>query len=224
MQSRGSPARRLAWLVPLAAVLVLGLVPAASGGGLDRRVADTWFQTIRFPDGGSARIVVSTKPVPPGPGEGIDLGTVVAAGGNARSDVQLAALDAAPVGSAAPRLGTNAAGGSGSKTAYGWVKYTSYAGIELWRWIHQISWSYAGYRVTSVYGQYAGSLNSCCLWDYQGLTSQSHGAPGGPNFTAFAQGKYRQCLTSILCQSTSPWVWLQGNGNGILTGFSWGVG
>lgn len=220
MQSRSSPAWRLAGLVPLVLVLASALVPTATGGGIDRRPSDTWFQTIRFPDGASARLSVSTRPTEPPSGEGVDLGTVYATGPTASATAQLAASDAAPT----PRLAVNAAAGSGSRTAYVWVAYTSYAGVQLWKWIHQISWSYASYRVTSVYNQVVASLNSCCLWEYHGTLSKGHSGPGGPNFTAFAQGKYKACITSILCDSASPWGWLQGNGNGILTGFSWGVG
>ncbi len=222
MQSRSSPAWRLAGLIPLAVALALTIVPASAGGSFDGQPADAWFQTIRFADGTSARLAVSTRTIEPRSGEGVDLGTVYATSPSAAPTVRLAPVDAAlgPVS----RLGTNAAGASGARTATGWVTYSNYLGVQLFKWIHQISWSYAGYRVTNVYNQFAGSVGSCCLWEYHGTLSQSHSPPGGPNFTAFAQGKYKACVTSILCDSQAPWVWLQGNGNGILTGFSWGIG
>ncbi len=222
MHRRSAPRHR-AGPALLVLVLVMFLIPTAAPGGVDRRpAADTWFQTIRFLDGSSARLTVTTRPTPPATGEGVDLGTVHAASPTAAATAQLAPVDAAS--GPAPRLATNAAGGTGTATAWGWVNYTSAIGVELWRWVHQISWSYSAFRVTAVYNQIAASLKSCCLWDYQGLLTQSHGPPGGPNFTAYAQGKYRQCLTSIICQSKAPWVWLQGNGNGVLTGLSWGIG
>jgi hypothetical protein len=195
------------------------LSPAADASLVDRRPADTWFQTIRFLDGSAARVVVTTRATPPAAGEGVDLGTVYASSPTASASAQLpAGVAVVPAGRVAPNAG------SGAVTAWGQVWYTSHVGIELWRWLHQISWSYASYRVTSIYNQIAASLNSCCLWDYHGLLTKTHGPPGYANFTAYAQGKYKQCLTSILCQSKAPWIWLQGNGNGILTGFSWGIG
>lgn len=209
-------------LFALVLVLATLLVPNAATGGVNRRTADTWFQTIRFLDGSSARLTVSTRSTQPASGEGVDLGTVYATGPTAAAGARLAPADAASA--PADRLGTNAGGGTGTATAWGWVNYTSAIGIELWRWVHQISWSYSAFRVTAVHSQIAASLRSCCLWDYQGLLTKTHGPPGGPNFTAYAQGKYRQCLTSIICQSKAPWIWLQGNGNGVLTGFSWGIG
>jgi hypothetical protein len=198
-----------------ALVLLVALCAPAGAASFERRPTDTWFQTIRFGDGSAARLTVTTRTTPPAAGEGVDLGTVDAAGTAATATAQLPSES---------RPGTRAAGGTGAQTAWGWVNYTSYAGIELWRWLHQISWSYAAYRVTGVSNQIAASLNSCCLWDYNGLLTAGHGPPGGPNFTAYAQGRYKQCLTSILCQTKAPWVWLQGNGNGYLTGFSWGIG
>lgn len=221
MHMRSAP-RHLARTALFVAILAVLVAPPSGAAALGARPADTWFQTIRYLDGSSARITVSTRSTPPARGEGVDLGTVYAAGPAATAGAQLAPLDASsgPAG----RLATNAAGGTGAVTGWGWVNYTSAVGVELWRWAHQISWSYSAFRVTSVYNQIAVSLNSCCLWDYQGLLAQSHGPPGGANFTAYAQGKYRQCLTSIICQSKAPWIWLQGNGNGILTGFSWGIG
>ena len=225
MRSRCSPARRFAGV----SLLVVGVLLAAAPGGagassLDRRAAaDTWFQTIRFSDGSFARVTVTTRPILPSPGEGVDLGTVHAARGPVAAGAQLAPADAEPAPSTRGRPITTLAG-SGSETAWGWVNYTNWAGVELWRWIHQVSWTYGSYKVRSVYNHIAASQSSCCLWEYHGTLSKSHSGPGGPNFQAFAQGKYKACITSILCESASPWVWLQGNGNGILTGFSWGIG
>ena len=223
-RSRSSPRRRLSALAILVLALALVLSPAAEAGGPARRPADTWFQTIRFADGSSARIALSTRDREPRPGEGVDLGTVSAPVGPASAGAQLAPVDAeSPAGPS--RLETTAAaGGTGSTTAYGWVTYTNAFGVQLWKWVHQISWSYSAYKVTSVYNQFAVSLGSCCLWEYHGTISQGYSPPGGANFTAYAQGKYKACITAILCQTKLPWIWFQGNGNGVLTGFSWGIG
>lgn len=220
---------RLSLVLPLAIAVTLTLLAAPGSAGKvptpQVARADTWYQTIRFSDGSFATLALTTRATDPVRGEGIDLGTIYAAPG---AETASARMDfppsAAAISSLAPRVIVSPLAPSGSATMYGYVTYTNVVGVQLWKWVHQISWTYAIYTVTSIYSQIAASLQSCCLWGYQGTTSLSHSAPGQANFTAFAQGSYKSCITPILCSTKQPWVWLQGNGNGLQTGFNWGIG
>lgn len=221
---------RLSLVLPLALAAALTLLAAPGSAGKDTTPqvvrTDTWYQTIRFSDGSLATLTLTTRATEPARGEGIDLGTVYAAPGAQTASARMDFSPSVATSSlAVPGIGSPlAAGGSGSQTMYGYVTYTNVVGVQLWKWLHQISWTYAAYKVTSIYSQIAASLQSCCLWEYQGTTAISHDPPGQANFTAYAQGKYRACVTPILCTTKLPWVWLQGNGNGVQTGGNWGIG
>jgi hypothetical protein len=222
------PISRLILVLSLAVVagLTILVVPGAAGNKPVPQIVqpDTSYQTIRFSDGSSATLTLTTRATEPARGEGIDLGTVYAAPG---AQTASARMDFAPTSSASPAApgSTSPLAGSGSQTMYGYVTYTNAVGVQLWKWFHQISWNYAAYKVTSIYNQVTGSLQSCCLWDYKGTTGPpSHSAAGQASFTASAQGSYRACVTPILCSTKLPWVWLQGNGNGVQTGYNWGIG
>jgi hypothetical protein len=208
--------RSLATAVAVLAIAATAAV--ASAAPKPGAAADTWHQTIVFADGSSATATFSTRSNAD-PGSGVDLGA-------SRSNTltgSAGASVAVPAGAGvavAPDAAFAAA--SGSQTMYGTVTYSN-VGVTQWTYFEQVSWNYANYKVTNIYGQLAGSRSSCCLWGFQGNTSLSHDPAGSASFGAFAQGRYQNCILWA-CVTKSPWVRLRGNGNGVQTGFDWGIG
>lgn len=177
--------------------------------------ATTIHQTQHLADGSTLSFTLTTGSQFPAAGAGVDMGDFGPSSGSSHSGVLVA-----PTAAGAPDVSPAV---SGSQTMSGKVTYTNPVGVTLWTYGEQVSWRFGSYTVQSIYGQWAGSLSTCCLWGYHGNTSLRTTPAGGPNFQAFAQGTFQICVVWA-CETKSPWITLQGNGNGNETGFSWGIG
>jgi len=178
--------------------------------------AMTIHQTQVLADGSKVTFTLSSGSSVATPGSGVDLGDF-------GPNDALSHSGTLPALSPVAGLNTQAAAASGSQAMHGTVSYSNLYGVTLWTYDEDVNWTYGNYTVQSIYGQVAGALNTCCLWGFHGNTSLSHTSAGGPNFQAFAQGTFQVCVLWA-CETKSPWITLQGNGNGVQTGFSWGIG
>ena len=198
-------------------ILALATVVAAAALFSGAAGATTVHQVQHLADGSAVTFTLATGSAFPAPGAGMDVGDFGPADGASHSGV-LPSL--APVTSLG---GVQTAAASGSQTMSGTVSFSNMYGVTLWTYGEQVSWSYGSYTVQSIYNQWAGALNTCCLWGFHGNASLSHGPAGGANFQAFAQGTFQACVLWA-CETKSPYITLQGNGNGNQTGFWWGIG
>jgi hypothetical protein len=110
----------------------------------------------------------------------------------------------------------------GDAAIWGRVDYDNWYTINLFTYISVVGWSYCNWTVQDIMGHWAWSESSCCGWDFQGNDTVSDTGAGDSNFQAFASATYQTCWV-WWCNTESPWMILQGNGNGNETGFWWGV-
>jgi len=195
---------------------LLLLVATATAVLAGQAQATTYHQTKHFADGSTAVFTVSDGGIPVS-GAGIDLGDL---GPNAPASAQSFVFKSGQVTNKSASV-LAAAGSTGTTTNGGSVKFTNYLGVKMFEYAMDITWDYSKYKVTSIYNQRAMNIYTFPGWSFQGTSEKSHSPAGGATFTAFAQGDYESCLVWI-CSSKSPWMQLTGNGNGVMTGFTWG--
>jgi hypothetical protein len=87
-----------------------------------------------------------------------------------------------------------------------------------------IEWSWCNYKVTGVSRVWDEPVDSCCQWGWEGNVAKYHSPVGGASVTAYTKGKFRACaLVIVFCKDRYRWVQLRVNGNGLVTGYEWGV-
>lgn len=189
-------------------------------------VAFTGHQTQILGNGDTITFTISTEG-PPASGAGTDLGTF---GPGDKRDARAPGRSGIAHGGklvdpAAPARGLAAsrrASDCGESWAWGQVTYDNYLGVNLFTYDGIVGWSYCDWTVQSISGPWAYSESSCCGWSFEGNDTVSDSGAGDSNFQAFASATYKFCLL-WWCNTRSPWLVLQGNGAGNLTGFWWGV-
>jgi hypothetical protein len=201
------------------ALAATALAAAAISGSAG---ATTIHQVQHLADGSTVTFTLSDQGGYPAAGTGVDVGDFGSSSGSSHSGMFMPAAGG-PVVSVATAPSAIPAAVSGQQTMHGSVSFSNIYGVTLWTYGETVSWSYGNYTVLSIFGQTAGSLNTCCLWGFHGNISLTHTPAGGPNFNAFAQGTFQACVVWA-CETKSPWITLTGNGNGNMTGFSWGIG
>jgi hypothetical protein len=215
--------RRFTAVAAIAVSLVAAIVGTASGKkpdappGQTKAAPATFHQTQLLSDGSTVTFTLSTAG-PPAKGAGADLGTF----GPAEAATKHGGTFADPSN---PTRGLSSASRTtqgGSETMWGRVDFENLFGITLFTYYSQVSWDYSNWRIRDIYNHWAWNANDCCGWNYDGNDAVEHCCEGGSNFQAFAQATYKNCVFWF-CESRSPWMTLQGNGAGNMTGFWWGV-
>jgi hypothetical protein len=115
----------------------------------------------------------------------------------------------------------------GSAVAWGAVKLKSATWpiqVTLFTYRLYLDFSWCNYKVTAVRQLWDEPVDTCCNWGWHGNVSKYYTAVGGANLTAYTNGHFASCALGItLCKDRYPWVELRVNGNGKITGYSWGV-
>jgi len=181
--------------------------------------ATTYHQTKHFADGSTAVFTLSDGSGPVADGAGIDLGDL---GPNAPESAQSFVFKSDKVTKkSASLLAAASSAPAGTVTRMGHVEFTNIYHVRMFQYAMSVTWDYSGHIVRRIYNQKAVNVDNFYGWVFDGTTSLNHTAAGGANFSAFAQGNYHSCILWV-CTSKTPWMRLQGNGNGLQTDFWWG--
>lgn len=198
---------------------VIALIAITTAVLVGQAQATTYHQTKHFADGSTATLTLSDGSGPVADGTGINLGDI---GPNAPASAQSFVFKNAQVKTnTASALAAASSAPSGTVTKSAHVNFTNYLGVEMFKYAEQVTWDYSNHTVRSIYNHVAINQNNFYGWSFDGTKEKFHTAAGGPTFTAYAQGAYHACILWV-CTSKSPWVRLQGNGNGLETDVWWG--
>lgn len=115
--------------------------------------------------------------------------------------------------------------GCGSRIAWGGMKFKTWPGlVTLFTYRLYVDFSWCNYKVTAVNQLWDEPVDTCCNWGWHGNISRYHSAVGGANMTVRTKGHFAACaLFVVFCKDRYPWVQLVVNGNGLITGYTWGV-